>query len=402
MQKVLIVDDDVFTREAHKKFLKDTYNVFCASSAEDALVMMKSAIPDLMLLDVKMDGMDGYELCKVIRATEEWRSLPILFVSGLSNLEEKLKCYDVGGDDFIHKSFHADELLAKIKVLLRTAEDKKELSKKVEDAHSTVMTVISTTSELGKAMQFAEKVIALSSVSQATELFFSVMESYDLDSVACIFHEHEYKYFSPSGYVKPIERELLEVLRNKGRFYHFEQRTQTNFSNVSVLVKNMPVDDDARYGRLKDILPALVGVLGSRISAIEAQDAIISQSQEVIYSFDVIQTTMNTLTASLAKNQEEAAAVLRKMISDLDWFVPKLGLEDDQEQYIIGHIDQAINGALSIMNAGTSIQNSFSEITNSLKATVENQNKIVVDILNEREAHACEEGSTDDDDVELF
>ena len=116
--KILIVDDIAQNIEIIKTFLEDTYILDSAESGEEALEKVPVFKPDLILLDIKMPGMDGYEVCKTIREIEEYRHIKIMMVSALTMIEERLKGYENGADDYITKPFIAEELEAKINVFL--------------------------------------------------------------------------------------------------------------------------------------------------------------------------------------------------------------------------------------------------------------------------------------------
>ncbi len=116
--KILIVDDIVQNIEIIKTFLEDTYILDSAESGEEALEKVPVFKPDLILLDIKMPGMDGYEVCSAIRKNEEYKHIKIMMVSALTMIEERLKGYENGADDYITKPFIAEELEAKINVFL--------------------------------------------------------------------------------------------------------------------------------------------------------------------------------------------------------------------------------------------------------------------------------------------
>jgi len=116
--KVLIVDDIVQNIEIIKTFLEDIYILDAAETGEEALEKIPVFKPDLILLDIKMPGMDGYEVCRTIRDNEEYNHIRIIMVSALTMIEERLKGYENGADDYITKPFIAEELEAKIKVFL--------------------------------------------------------------------------------------------------------------------------------------------------------------------------------------------------------------------------------------------------------------------------------------------
>jgi two-component system sensor histidine kinase/response regulator len=116
--KILIVDDIKQNIEIIKTFLEDVYILDYAESGEEALEKVPVFRPDLILLDIKMPQMDGYEVCETIRRNEEFDHIRIMMVSALTLIEERMKGYEAGADDYITKPFIAEELEAKIKVFL--------------------------------------------------------------------------------------------------------------------------------------------------------------------------------------------------------------------------------------------------------------------------------------------
>jgi len=121
--KILIVDDEPINISLLEDILKEeNYTVQSASSGEDALKILPEYEPDLILLDILMSGMNGYEVCKNIRANEQFRLIKIIMVSAMAMLKERLKGYEVGADDYITKPFKKEELLAKIRVVMRLKE----------------------------------------------------------------------------------------------------------------------------------------------------------------------------------------------------------------------------------------------------------------------------------------
>jgi len=116
--KVLIVDDEARNLAIVEELLEG-FEVKTARSGSDALEKLKSFEPDIVLLDIMMPGMDGYEVCRRIRQNKSFQFTKIIFVSGKSMIEERLAGYEAGGDDHIAKPFDHDELLAKLRVFLR-------------------------------------------------------------------------------------------------------------------------------------------------------------------------------------------------------------------------------------------------------------------------------------------
>jgi DNA-binding response OmpR family regulator len=118
-QKILVVDDDPELRKLVEAILKSLeFTVYLASSGEDGLKQAYSVHPDLVILDVNMPGMDGYEVCSRLR---EFSSFPILMLTARSQENDILRGFNAGVDDYLGKPFRKAELEARVRALLRRA-----------------------------------------------------------------------------------------------------------------------------------------------------------------------------------------------------------------------------------------------------------------------------------------
>lgn len=121
MFNILVVDDDKHTRMLMKAVLEaENYTVFMASNGEEALEVMDKEHIDLVVLDIMMPKMNGYEFTKILRESDN--NLPILMVSAMQLPEYKRKGFIVGTDDYITKPIDEEEMLLRIKALLRRAQ----------------------------------------------------------------------------------------------------------------------------------------------------------------------------------------------------------------------------------------------------------------------------------------
>jgi len=118
-QKVLIVDDVSTNLLLIKRILEDAYIVKTAQSGEEALEILPGFRPDIILLDIMMPGMDGYDVCQRIRNEKRYAFIKIILVSAKTMIDDRLRGYEVGADDYITKPFVKRELLAKTKVFAR-------------------------------------------------------------------------------------------------------------------------------------------------------------------------------------------------------------------------------------------------------------------------------------------
>ncbi len=128
--KILVIEDDPDLRETLVDLLEPYYSV---KIAEDGLVGLKNALrepPDLILMDLRMPNMDGFETCKLLRADTEFDNIPIIVLSGFVSDQDKVKALEMGADDFIGKPFNSSELLLRLKKRLgaRMSSPRTELS----------------------------------------------------------------------------------------------------------------------------------------------------------------------------------------------------------------------------------------------------------------------------------
>ncbi|MDD2927927.1 MAG: response regulator [Candidatus Omnitrophica bacterium] len=121
--KILIVDDDPDIRDVLKLTLsEENYEILEAADGEEALRVIRSIQPDLILLDYKIPKVDGREVCRRIKKDLLLRHLPIIMVTGKGDISDKVGGIDAGADDYVVKPFEPKELLARIRMILRHTE----------------------------------------------------------------------------------------------------------------------------------------------------------------------------------------------------------------------------------------------------------------------------------------
>jgi putative two-component system response regulator len=117
--RVLAVDDDARNLKLLKALLQAEYDIVTASSGAEALSISRKIDLDLILLDIMMPGMDGFEVCRRLKQSETTRLIPIVMVTAIDDSEAKVKAIEAGADDFLTKPPNKTELLARVKSLTR-------------------------------------------------------------------------------------------------------------------------------------------------------------------------------------------------------------------------------------------------------------------------------------------
>ncbi|UTJ07448.1 hybrid sensor histidine kinase/response regulator [Arcobacter roscoffensis] len=127
---VLIIDDKIENLKYLKEILKDeTYELKATPDALFAIESAKQKPPNLILLDIKMPNIDGFEVCKIVKQDEKLKDIPIIFISALDDVSIKVKAFEQGGVDYITKPFEQEEVKARIRTQLEIYENKQTISK---------------------------------------------------------------------------------------------------------------------------------------------------------------------------------------------------------------------------------------------------------------------------------
>lgn len=153
---ILVVDDTTENLNILKNILeKDDFDVFLSKDGEKAIKIAEEILPDLILLDILMPNIDGYETCRRIKKSEKTKDIPIIFLSALTSPNDKVKAFDVGGVDYIPKPFHEQEVLVRVKSHLQTSMIISSLNNLVEKSFHEIYTPLSVMST-GLEMQVLE------------------------------------------------------------------------------------------------------------------------------------------------------------------------------------------------------------------------------------------------------
>ncbi|MCH8313401.1 MAG: response regulator [Nitrospinae bacterium] len=152
--KILIVDDTPHNIDVLRKTLEpEQYEIAIALSGEAALKVAPKFLPDLVLLDIRMPGIDGYETCRKLKENESTGKAPVIFISANNDTKDILKGFRVGGVDYITKPFQAEEVMARVRIHLQLQLLIKEHEAARAKMKQTAMELLTKNNRLQEAMQ---------------------------------------------------------------------------------------------------------------------------------------------------------------------------------------------------------------------------------------------------------
>jgi DNA-binding response OmpR family regulator len=126
MEKILVIDDSKITQVLIEEIFLGIYDVLFRDNGLEGIAAVRELSPDLILLDIHMPLMDGFEVCRVLKGDETTKAIPLLFLTTLASDAEKVRGFASGAEDYIIKPFHREELLARIRVHLALSNARKQ------------------------------------------------------------------------------------------------------------------------------------------------------------------------------------------------------------------------------------------------------------------------------------
>ncbi len=403
-QKLLTIDDNKLIHTLVEKTVGHEFDIITALDGMEGLQKAVFESPDIILLDVEMPGMSGFDVCSTLKSSEETSHIPVMFLSSLSDERSQIMGFEVGAVDFLVKPFKAPELIAKLDALSKFLFTERELNEQATSAASAAFSAMRGSNEFGLAIHFIEASYGVTDLAQLANIFFGVSNELGLDCSLMFNLGKNKEFYSCEGLSSPMEREVMTTLYDRGdRFIDFSGcRTQVNYAHVALLIKNMPIEDEDKYGRYKDFLPTMLGATDAKIHSLLNEQSMARQTQELGMSFSAVQDTLTNVGVSLEKNQTDVVTLLQEMLSEFEDRIPTMGLEDDQEAYLINRLDTTITKAYAIIDNSAQTSYAFKTVSRLLEHLSSKQTHLMESMETTSKSPDVEAKGDEFDDVELF
>jgi CheY-like chemotaxis protein len=363
---LLVVDDSPSEIRILMELLKDSYAVLAATTGERAIEIVDESSPELVLMDVTMEPMDGYEACHRIKQAHG--NLPVIFVSANTETQEIMKGFEAGGQDYITKPIEPEILKTKVKVTLEQAAQQKKLATEKQEVSDLVMAAISSAGDLSIILNFLRKSTKLNTSDELAQGIVEACTEYGLQSTASIIGLNKTSLISSIGQVPPLEVEILHrATQMDDRILEQGNRMILNFESVSLLVKNMPVTDDARCGELRDYLMILVENANDLNQKIKSDNSIAEQRMAmVLEAVRESQSTLASIQAFQQKYKEDSMRILDQLLVEVESEFYSMGLTEAQEQTITSIIQTKLNEGIEHMESGLQMDEQLKRLTEHL------------------------------------
>lgn len=361
---ILAIDDDPRNHAIVKQILGELYTIAEVFDGQAGVEMAQSLRPDIILMDIMMPVLDGYEACRIITSDPELTGTPVLFLSAKESLSERLTCYEVGGADYLTKPFEHEELLAKVKKLADIAVARKHASARVSEANTVAFQAMVSASELGAYLQFIESAFRASTFAQVAEILKSGLAQMQLQCAAIVFTDDDPIIFSTDGEASPLETSIIMRSRDKGRLVDYKQRTLVNFSNVALLIKNMPTGDEVKYGQIRDNICILLSSIDAKLDNLKDKQRIEQQTDVLTRLVSTTNKAMKKLNSAQSATQGSIYGAIETVNSKMSLALMTMGLTETQEDRINNILGTALIEIQALYDASETTGWEFSELIN--------------------------------------
>ena len=363
---VFVVDDDPLVLEVIRTILEPGCQVETFANAEDCLAQLTSHKPDFFLFDISLPGIDGYALCRSIKDDPALRRIPVTFVSGHDTIEDRVRGYDAGGEDFIVKPFEPEELLRKLKVAQNMVLNQRSLAGQLEDAELLSSLVMASMDETGILLQFMSKLIAMDNAREVADGVLELMQRFKLDGVVQTRLGNDTQTISAAGKNLPLEISVIEHVRKQGRIFEFRRRSVHNFERVTLMINNLPLSDPDYCGRLRDHLSVAAQGVDSRLQALQTEAANRLAQAGIQSALENIGDTIMTLRDAHQNNSTASAKLIVDLQESLLNSFYRLGLTDAQEKFLQDLVGGFMTQMVDLLDRGNATQEALHRLNKQL------------------------------------
>lgn len=362
---VMVVDDAEENLRLLQIMLEDDYQLALCRSGTECLSSIVELAPDLVLLDVHMPGTDGYEVCRQLKQNPETRDIPVMFVSAMTSVEERLAGYEAGGEEYVTKPFDVEELLRKIAAALAERDAELKLEARALEAQAVAQDALISSSELGVVNHYSRMSSQAGSYSALAKSLFDATRNLGLNCSLGFRTDSGPMFFGCSE--SSLEASLLEKFIGGIKIVDFNARTLVNTPNCSILIKNMPLSDPTRYGRLKDHLATIADVTEGRFESLQlVQNAAEQRAAAIRTLIDSNDSQLEYILTELAERDAQRKQIMMNMLVNVEDQLFSMGLDDDQEKHLVKMLDDSVQQVDALPSIGREVAASFEEAKQKL------------------------------------
>jgi CheY-like chemotaxis protein len=310
-----------------------------------------------------MGGIDGFETCLWLRADHD---IPVIFVSAHNELPDLIKAFDSGGDDFVVKPFDPELLLLKAQHIVQHHAAKKKLAAEAASLKSMAMNFLGSIGYGGVLLNFMRGSLDVSDFETLAQRIFEATTHYDVRCHVQVRHAGGVCTLTPTGKASPLEESVLEKSADMGRIFQFSQRVVVNYSTVSILITDLPKDEN-EAGKLRDYISILAETAEAIAETIAMRKESAQRAEALQAAVGETAAAVESLRELFHKQQSDAHVCLNEMIDNVEKSYFNLGLTTNQEARVSNIVRAGAENTLILFDVGVEVDKRFAQILDALR-----------------------------------
>ncbi|MGH1372807.1 MAG: DNA-binding response regulator [Cellvibrionaceae bacterium] len=387
------------TRSDRHPLMSERFDITCVFTPEDLLSLARELTYKVVVCDLSSTQPVDLSACEQMLSDEVMGDLPLVVLASSNELSDKLAAFELGVADYLGPDIPVEEICARISKTIFHQVASEQLKDRLDSANETAFTVMSDNSDLGSNIQFLLGVNHCDNLDQLGQLFFRALGNYKVTCSLQMRSLYEVKDMEANGIAKDLESQLLFQMKDGGRYIDFGRRTVVNYGQVSLLIRDMPVDDDRRYGAIKDNTFALIQGVDARLKALDEHHKLLEEKQALQKLSLDVKTVMTNIDDSYQDVMRHIVDTVEDLADKIHRRIPSLALSEEQENFFEEVADHCVAETNKIFNQGLHVDEVFQRLSDNMDRALESLDDI--DELVETGVITQEPEATGDS-VELF
>ncbi len=363
--RIFVVDDADPARRLLKAAFEKAHAVETFDSAEACLVRLSECVPDVFILDVGLPGMDGYALCRQIRLCLP--DVPVIFISALDDLASALQGYEAGGDDFVVKPYKLAEVKEKVAHALRVVKERATLEQRLDRSQSLHMQVLTSLDECGELIGLLHRLPRMMSGESVGRATLALLRAYALDGAIQLRVNGQELTLSSDDHERPLQSAVIAHIRSMGPVIEFKNRAGFNFTHGTLLVNNLPVDDDEHCTRLREHLTIVAECVDARLGELVWHEEQRQRQAAIERGVALINASILRFRSENSAARSQCTQASDALMTRLSKIVAELEMSEKQEQAVQEVVAQGFLSLGPIFDFASAMDGILGEIAHVLR-----------------------------------
>lgn len=322
----------------------------------------------IVLLDINLPGISGYEICEMLKDDFLAPNVPVLFTSGLMDNEDILKAFAAGADDYLIKPIRLSELHIKITKLIEQKQSQHDASEQSSAAMKIAFDAMKNSSELGAILRFHEAIHQAEDFDALASQTFDAIREFELDSSLVIVSGEEPEYFRDDLQKSQLEFESILTARTRGRLFSWKKYSFFSYDLFTVLIRNMPIDDEERYGILKDQICLLLNGVDARIKSMLIAHSEAEKQQRISAVSKILANLVLEIEQGNTSFSEKFEKIILDMETNISAEIAQFSLLEREEQALLNVVNESMAAATALFESSLETEQQRKQIIDVLLA----------------------------------